>query len=79
MKSADSNTQGYKAKAEPGDDAYKAQVAEPMMNAIDAMPKSYRELVHLFGYVDVFRAWRKGWSVDAIKAKAAKNGGYFEL
>lgn len=79
MKTADSNTSEFKAKAEPGDDAYKTRVAEPMMTAVDNMPKPYRDLVHEYGYVDVFRAWRKGWSVSSIHAKAKERGGVFEL
>jgi hypothetical protein len=59
---ADSDVRTHRAKAEPGSADYPAQVACPMMAAIDAMPKPFRECVHEFGYVDVYRAWRRGWS-----------------
>ena len=69
---------GFTAKAAPDDDAYKARVAEPVMGAVDALPADYRACVHEFGYVQVFLAWRRRWSVEAIRAHAAANGGRFE-
>lgn len=74
---SDSEASGYVAKAEPGSDAFKTKVAEPTMQAIDQMPKCYRLLVHEFGYVDVFRAWRRGWSPDRIRGHA--KDGIFRL
>lgn len=45
----DSETAGYKAKAEPGSEAYQQKVALPIMNAIDQMPADLRLCVHEFG------------------------------
>jgi hypothetical protein len=64
----DSAVGGFVAKAEPGSPEFKAKVAEPVMKAVDAMPKPFRDLVALYGYIDVYRAWRAGWTVDRIKA-----------
>ena len=73
MRAADSNVETHKAKAEPGDADYPARVAKPVMDAVDGMPKDFRALVHEFGYVDVYRAWRRGWTVDMIR-RAAQGG-----
>jgi hypothetical protein len=73
----DSNTVSHTARAEPGSPEYKAKVAEPTMNAVDAMPSDFRELVHQFGYVDVYRAWRRGWTPERIRACAIN--GFFRL
>lgn len=67
----------FKPKAEPGTPEYKTNVAEPTMSAIDAMPRVYRDLVHEFGYIDVYRAWKRGWSVEKIRQRA--RGGVFAL
>ena len=75
----DSATQHFREKV-PGDDPrYKGAVAEPVMNAVDAMPQSYRLLVHAYGYVDVYRAWKRGMSPDEIRARAEAAGGVFAL
>lgn len=74
---SDSLIKGFRCKAEPGDERYKSEVAQPVMNAIDRMPKAYRDLVHRFGYIDIYRAWRKGWTVAMIEEKAV--GDWFEL
>ncbi len=79
MKATDSTVGGFTAKASADDPAYKASVAEPVMKAIDGMPKPYRLLVHEFGYIDVYRAWRRGLSPLEIREKAAANGGLFVL
>lgn len=63
---ADSNTRTHVAKAEPGSPEYKAKVAEPVMNAVDAMPLVYKRLVYEWGYVPVYRAWRRGMSPEMI-------------
>jgi hypothetical protein len=77
---ADSATPDFTPKAEADDlAAHKRKVAEPSMAAIDAMPKVYRELVHAYGYVDVYRAWKRQMSPESIRAKAEANGGRFEL
>lgn len=71
---------GFNANAaELASPEYCGRVARPVMDAVDSMPKVYRELVNEFGYVDVYRAWRKRMSPDAIRANAAAHGGKFEL
>lgn len=69
----------YLAKAQPGDEKYQDTVALPIMTAVDSMPAPFRALVHDFGYVDVYRAWRKGWTALTIRREAEKNGGVFSL
>lgn len=77
---ADSATPLFTPKASADDlDAHKQKVAEPTMAAIDGMPKDWRELVHAYGYVDVYRAWKRGWATHEVVEKANKNGGRFEL
>lgn len=62
---------GFMAKAaDLGSDEYTERVAAPVMNAVDAMPKAYRELVNEYGYVDVYRAWRKGLTASTIRQRA---------
>ncbi|WP_439392343.1 hypothetical protein ACRQ5Q_22370 [Bradyrhizobium sp. PMVTL-01] len=73
-----SETAGFKAKrAELGSEEYSARVAQPVMNAIDSMPLAYRELLNEFGYVDVYRAWKRGWSPQMIRDRVAN--GTFDL
>lgn len=79
MRAGDSDTDGKKAKAEPGTDAYAERVAKPTMEAIDAMAPEWRALVHEFGYVDVYRAWRRGWTVLEVRKRAQECGGRFAL
>lgn len=74
-----SQTAQYTPHAQPGSPEYKIRVAEVTMQAIDAMPKAWRELVHDFGYVDVYRAWKRGWTPAKVRAHAARNGGAFIL
>lgn len=71
----DSTTLTHAPKAQPGTPEYKRCVAEPVMRAVDALPRSYRALVHEYGYVDVYRAWRRGWSVTQI-VERARNGAF---
>lgn len=69
---------GKVAKAsELGSDEYSARVATPIMNAVDKMPRDYRELVNEFGYIDVYHAWRRGLSPAQIR-QSAKDG-FFKL
>lgn len=58
---------------------YRERVAVPTMEAIDAMPRAYRLLVHEFGYVDIYRAWMRGYSVEVIRERARLNGGVFVM
>lgn len=75
-----SEVPGFTAKkAELASPEYSNHVASPVMGAVDTMPAAFRELVNEFGYVDVYRAWRKGWSVEAIRARAKERGGMFVL
>ena len=73
----DSETSDYVAHAQPGSDDYKRKVADVTMRAIDAMPAAYRRLVHEFGYVDIYRAWKRGWSPEKIRSRAVN--GVFKL
>ena len=75
----DGNTAGYQAKVPADHPDYQAKVAVPVMNAVDAMPQQFRTAVAEFDYVDVYRAWRRGWSVEKIRDVAARNGGRFVL
>lgn len=77
--SNDTSTAAFTQKVPSDHPDYKARVAEPTMAAIDDMPKPYRELVHDYGYVDVFRAWRRGRRPEMIRAQAEHNGGRFVL
>lgn len=61
------------AKAQPGSPEYKAKTAEPTMGAIDSMPENFRRLVHEFDYIDIYRAWKRGWSEAKIRAHVANN------
>jgi len=75
----DSNTADYTARAEPGTPLYRERVAQPIMAAVDALPPEFRELVYEFGYVDVYRAWKRGWTAAQIAQAAQAAGGLFEL
>lgn len=79
MRANDTQVTGFRPKAEPGTDAYKRAVAEPTMAAIDGMPAAFRECVRDFDYINVYRAWRRGWTPQAIRQSAAKNGGKFDF
>ena len=66
-----SNTEAFTQKAaDIASPEYTERVAGPVMQAIDTMPREYRALVNEYGYVDVYRAWRKGMTPTAIKAHA---------
>lgn len=73
----DSQTATHKPLAGPGTDSYTELVAEPTMRAVDGMPEPYRRLIHEFGYVDVYRAWKRGMSPQRIREQAV--GGVFAL
>lgn len=45
---------------------YSVKVARPIMQAVDGMPSQYRALVNEFGYISVYNAWRRGWTVQRI-------------
>ena len=76
---ADGNTAAFAAKVTPDDPSYAARVAKPVMAAVDRMPAEWRGLVHEYGYVDVYRAWKRGMSRSAVCAKAEANRGVFSL
>lgn len=76
---SDSRTAAFGEKVPADDPRFKAMVAEPVMQAVDSMPAEFRALVHDFGYVDVYRAWRRGLTAPQIRAAAEANGGRFEL
>jgi hypothetical protein len=66
-----SEVPGFTAKrAELGSEAYSERVASPVMDAVDHMPKAYRELVNEFGYVDVYRAWKRGLTPAMIRDRS---------
>lgn len=67
---------GYAPRASDlGSPEYAERVAQPTMDAVDGMPAAYRALVNEFGYIDVYRAWRRGWSPERIRA-ASKDGAF---
>lgn len=69
---------GFGAKpAELGSDEYSARVASPIMGAVDKMPKAFRDLVNEFGYIDVYHAWRNGWTPEMVRNRA--RDGFFHL
>jgi len=76
---SDTDRGEFSAKVQSDDPLYKARVAEPVMGAVDNMPAIWRELVHAYGYIDVYRAWRKGMSPLAVRNKAEAAGGVFVL
>ena len=79
MRPTDSAASGFKARVPADDPRYKATVAVPVMNAVDSMPAIYRQCVHEYGYIDVYRAWRMKWTPDRIKKRAEECGGVFTL
>lgn len=79
MRAGDSETAEFKPKAGPGSEDYREKVAIPTMQAINAMPVAYRLLVKEYDYVDVYRAYMRRMSPEAIKRRAESNGGRFVL
>lgn len=64
---SNSEIPGFTAKeADIASPEYIKRVAGPVMNAVDDMPKAYREVVNEYGYVDVYRAWCRGISPAQI-------------
>ena len=72
---SNSNVGEFVARSDPDSPEYRDRVAVPTMQALDGMPSEYRSLVNEYGYVDVYRAWRKGWSPDRIRA-SSKDGAF---
>jgi len=73
-----SEVPGYTAKrADIASDEYTTRVASPVMDAIDHMPKAYRDLVNEYGYVDVYRAWKRGWTPQQIRQRATNGTFHF--
>lgn len=72
-----SESEGYRAKADLESPEYGEKVARPVMDAIDAMHPAYRELVNDYGYIDVYRAWRRGMPPEVIRDRA--RDGVFRL
>jgi hypothetical protein len=72
-------TAGFRAKMPADHPEYRERVAVPVMQAVDALPQAYRRLVHEYGYVDVYRAWKRGLPPEAIRAAAERAGGVFSL
>lgn len=65
---------GFAPKASDlGSPEYAERVAVPIMNAVDSLPRVYRELVQEFGYIDIYRAWRRGIAPDGIR-QSVKDG-----
>lgn len=66
----------FQAKAaELGSEEYGDKVARPVMGAVDDMPHAFRALVNEVGYIDVYRAWRRGWTPEMI-SKATVDGAF---
>lgn len=71
-----SEVPGFTAKrAELASEEYSQRVAAPVMDAVDHMPLAYRNLVNEFGYVDVYRAWKRGLTPNQIR-QHARNGAF---
>ena len=47
---------------------YKRMV-DTIMATIDAMPAAYRTLANDVGYVEAYWAWRRGQSVETVRAR----------
>lgn len=74
-----SQTADFTPRGSLGSEEYKRRTAEPTMEAILGMPEAYRNLVDEFGYIDIYRAWRRGMHPDMIRARAKANNGVFTL
>lgn len=75
----DGITNAYQPKVAADHPDYAEKVAKPVMDAVDSMPKAYRDACHEYGYADVFRAWRRGITPARIRQMAEANGGRFVL
>lgn len=69
----------HTAKVSPDHPDYADKVAKPVMEAVDGMAPEWRELIGMYGYVDVYRAWRRGMSAAKVRQMAEANGGRFVL
>jgi hypothetical protein len=46
-----------------------SSVTSPIMGAVDAMPKEFRELANEIGYIEVYRAWKAGYTSTQIRQR----------
>ena len=69
----------FRAKAPLDSDAYASRVARVTADTVDAMPAEFRRLVNDYGYIDVYRAWKRGMHPDEIERRARASGGFFAL
>jgi hypothetical protein len=75
---SNSNVESHSAKrVDIASDEYTTRVASPVMDAVDHMPQAYRELVNEYGYVDVYRAWKRGWTPAQIRQRAVNGTFHF--
>lgn len=74
---SNSEAAGYQAKVDLESPEYGERVARPTMAAIEAMPPVWRALVNDYGYIDVYRAWRRGMPPEVIRDRA--RDGVFRL
>ena len=75
----DGNTARFQPKVTADSPDYAEKVAKPVMDAVDAMPEDILHACHEYGYPDVYRAWRRGFSAARIREMAEANGGRFVL
>ena len=76
---ADSLNRSHQPKLPADHPDYGEKVAAPVMEAVDALPKAYRDCVAEYDFVDVYRAWKRGVSPERIRQMAEANGGRFVL
>ena len=70
---------GFHQRGSADSETYREGTAVPTMQAVDALPAPVRAAVNEHGYVDVWRAWRRGWPVERIRAVAQARGGLFVM
>jgi hypothetical protein len=70
---------GFHQRGSADSEAYREGTAVPTMQAIDALPKPIVAVINECGYIDTFRAWRRGWPAERIRAVARAHGGLFVL
>lgn len=75
----DSERVGFTTKVPADHPDYKPRVAEPTMEAIDALPVEWQQMIHSAGYIDVYRAFRRNWPLARVKEQAERHGGLFVL
>lgn len=76
---ANSNRPGHQQRTPPHAEGYAENVARPAMEAVDGLPKPYRDACNAYGFVDVYRAWLRRIPPDKIAAKAERLGGVYVL